>query len=80
MNAQTRRELYSIKEELILIITELENISYGVGKDFIGIGSDKCSGSLNLVIDDYYKVQRKLNNMDTSTVTESFARAHGGSY
>lgn len=80
MNAQTQSELYSIKKEMSSIIRELESISYGIGKDFIGIGSDKCAGTLNSVINNYYRVQQKLNNIDTSTVTESFAHAHGGSY
>ena len=80
MNAQTQDELYSIKNELSSIIREMESISYGIGKDFIGIGGDKCAGTLNSVIDNYYRVRQKLNNIDTSAVTESFARAHGGRY
>ena len=30
------------------------------------------------VLNQYYYVRRKLNNLDTSTVTESYAQAHGG--
>lgn len=78
MNTQTQNELYSIKKELSSIIRELESISYGIGKDFVGIGNDKCAGTLNSVINNYYRVQKKLNNIDTSRVTESFARIHEG--
>ena len=78
MDAQARNELASIKRELASIISELESISAGVKKDFVGIGGDKCAVSINKVINNYYTVQRKLNNMDTSTVTESYAQTHGG--
>lgn len=77
MDAQARSELASIKKELSSIISELENISSGIKKDFVGIGGDECATALNKVIDNYYTVQRKLNNMDTSTVTESYAQTHG---
>lgn len=78
MDAWARTELASIKAELRSIIYELESISNGVRNDFIGIGSERCAACLDKVISNYYRVQRKLNNMDTSTVTESFANAHGG--
>ena len=77
MDTKTKNELASIKKELASIISELESISAGVKKDFVGVGEDKCAASLNKVINNYYTVQRKLNNMDTSTVTESYAKSHG---
>lgn len=78
MNASAKRELNDIKRELNAIIKELEAISSGVRNDFTGIGNDKCAGCIDKVLENYYKVRKKLNNLDTSTVTESYARAHGG--
>lgn len=78
MDASARNELASIKRELNSIISELESISNGVRNDFIGIGNEKCSDCINKVLNQYYYVRRKLNNLDTSTVTDSYAQAHGG--
>lgn len=78
MDASARNELASIKRELNSIISELEDISRGVRNDFTGIGSDKCADCINSVINQYYYVRRKLNNIDMTTVTESYAQAHGG--
>lgn len=78
MDAGARNELISIKRELSSIIGELESISYGVKNDFVGIGNDRCGQCIDKVLAQYYYVQRKLNNLDTSTVTESFAKSHGG--
>ena len=79
MDANAQRELYEIKIELRNIINEMRSISSGVRRDFSGIGNEKCSDSINKVIDQYTYVQRKLDNIDTSTVTEEFAAAHGES-
>ena len=78
MDASARDELDSIKRELNSIISELESISSGVRNDFTGIGNDKCADCIDKVLNQYYCVRRKLNNLDTSTVTESFAQARGG--
>ena len=78
MDASARSELDAIKRELNLIIRELESISSGVRNDFTGIGNDKCADCINKVLGQYYYVRRKLNNLDTSTVTESYAQAHVG--
>ena len=78
MDAAAKRELESIKKELNSIINELESISNGVRKDFIGIGNDKCADCIDKVVNQYYYVIRKLNNLDTSTVTESYAQSYGG--
>lgn len=77
MDASARNELASIKRELNSIISELESISNGVRKDFTGIGNDKCADCIDKVLNQYYGVRRKLNNLDTSTVTESYAMIHG---
>ena len=78
MDSGARSELNSIIRELNSIITELEDISHGVRYDFKNIGSEKCADCIDKVLSNYYTVRRKLNNMDTSTVTESYAQAHGG--
>lgn len=76
MNKSASNELASIKNELWSIIKELESISAGIRSDFVGIGNDKCANCIDKVISQYYSVQRKLNNLDTNTVTESYAAAH----
>lgn len=78
MDQSARNELNSIKWELRSIIKELESISDGVRKDFSGIGNEQCANCIDRVVNQYYVVQRKLNNLDTNTVTESFAQTHGG--
>ena len=78
MDASARNELSSIKRELNSIISELESISRGVRNDFTGIGNDKCADCIDKVLNQYYYVRRKLNNLDTKTVTESYAKSHGG--
>ena len=78
MDVSARCELDSIKRELNSIISELESISSGVRNDFIGIGNDKCADCIDKVLNQYYYVRRKLNNLDTSTVTENFAQVHSG--
>lgn len=77
MDAKAKQELASIKKELKSIIQELESISNGIKKDFAGIGNERCASCLNKVLRQYSYVQKKLNNLDTSTVTESFAKSHG---
>lgn len=69
-------ELTSIRNELGSIISELENISAGIKRDFTGIGNDRCAASIDKALSQYYSVSRKLNNLDTNTVTESFAKTH----
>ncbi len=78
MDAKAREELRAIKNELNSIISELESISKGVRHDFEGIGNEKCADCLDKVLDKYYYVRRKLNNLDTTTLTESFKKALEG--
>ena len=77
MDSGARAELNSIKAELNSIIGELESISAGVRNDFQGIGNDKCADCIDRVLNGYYGARRKLNNMNTSNLTDSFMRAHG---
>ena len=80
MDASARNELNSIKRELNSIIKELESISSGVRNDFTGIGNDKCADCIDRVLNQYYYVKKKLNSLDTTTVTESYAKTHGGGF
>ncbi|MEE0863272.1 MAG: hypothetical protein U0L79_09845 [Lachnospiraceae bacterium] len=68
MNKKDKNELESIKTELGSIIKELESISSGIKTDFVGIGNDRCASKIDKVIEQYYKVQKKLNGIDTSSV------------
>lgn len=76
MDSGAKNELNSIILELNSIIAELENISYGVRSNFKNIGNERCADCIDNVLSQYYTVRRKLNNIDTSTVTESYAKAH----
>lgn len=78
MDSSARNELNSIIRELNSIISELEDISRGVRYDFKNIGSEKCADCIDRVLNKYYTARQRLNNMDTSTVTESYAQSHGG--
>lgn len=80
MDASARNELASIKRELNSVISELEEISAGVRNDFVGIGNERCADCINRILNQYYVVRRKLNNLDTSTVTDSYAQSHGGGF
>ena len=80
MDASARNELASIKRELNSVISELEEISARVRNDFVGIGNERCADCINRVLNQYYVVRRKLNNLDTSTVTDSYAQSHGGGF
>lgn len=77
MDSNAKNELNSIKLELISIIYELEAISQGVRNDFKNIGSESCANCIDRAVNNYNTVSNKLKNIDTSTVTESYAKAHG---
>ena len=78
MDAKARAELEAIKGELRSIISELESISNGVRRDFVGIGNAQCANCIDRVVSNYRTVQKKLNNLDTSTIKEGFSNANGG--
>lgn len=73
MDANAKYELYLIKNELQSIIDELYNISNGVGRDFEGIGNDKCAASIMTAIVQSEMAKQKLNSMNLTDVTEEFA-------
>lgn len=76
MDANAKAELASIKVELNSIISELDSISDGVRQDFVGVGNEQCANCLDRAINQYRAVKRKLDNINTTVVTESYAEAH----
>lgn len=70
MGASEQYEFESIKRELQSIIKELDNIAYGVRRNFTGIGNDRCAQSIYSIADDYRYVKRKLDKIDTSKMSE----------
>lgn len=76
MDQSAQEELYQIKRELQSIINELESISRGVRSEFVGIGSDKCASCITSVVTTYKKAKRRIDNIDTSKVTNEYAVSH----
>lgn len=79
MDANSQYELYSIKRELQSIINELDDIANGLNRNFANIGNEKAAACVSTVANNYRKVKRKLNNIDTSKVTDEFAESHPNS-
>lgn len=77
MNVKGQEELHDIKLELQRIINELDDISYGLKCNFSGIGSEICANSVLRVSAQYKAVLRKLNQIDTSKISEEFLLAQG---
>lgn len=70
MTQEAYNELESIKRDVRKIIDELENIADAISSEFVGIGSGRCSESLNSVASKYRKVRKSLMNIDTSKFDE----------
>ena len=77
MRGSAQGRLNSIRTELSSVIGELDSIAAGISGDFTAVGNDRCAQSINSVISKYQYVLRLLNNVDTSTVTDEWAAAHG---
>ena len=76
MNQNAQYELYQIKKDLGNVISELNDIAYLLRKQFSGIGSELCADCISRVASNYQRAKNKLENMDTSAVTEEFAASH----
>ncbi len=72
LDRNSQIELESIKTELQSIIDELRNISYGVNRDFDGIGSELCSANIQKAANHYVDVKNRLSRIDTTIVTDEF--------
>lgn len=69
-----QHELYAIKRELLSIIDEIDSIAAGINKDFVGIGNEKCTSRLYKIANNYRNVKYKLDRIDTSKLSEQFAK------
>ena len=79
MDSFSQNEIYEIKQELKSIINELYDISNGVRRDFSGIGNDICANRISGTAQHYEGVKKKLDKLDTSTVTAEFAAKQAAS-
>ncbi len=68
MDRNTENEIASIVSELQSIINELEDISFGIKKDFMGIGNEKCATIISNEANKYKEVKRKIEKIDTSKI------------
>ena len=80
MDSQSKYELYLIKRELQSIINELDDIAYGIRRDFSNIGEDQAASCVSGVADKYRIVKGKLDNININKVTDEYIAAHGGSF
>lgn len=62
--------LNGCKRELKSIIAELQDIEWGIRRDFVGIGQDKCATCITKVVDHYEYVQKRLNQVNMSRLAE----------
>lgn len=77
MDSNDQYELYLIRTELQSIINELDDIAYGIRRNFTNIGNENAASCVSRVADTYRIAKRKLENMDTSKVTDEYASTHG---
>lgn len=77
MKASAKMELESIKSELNAIIREMDDISSGLKRDFVGIGCEQCARCVDRVNEQYRLVKTKLENMNTTQVNAGVAKAEG---
>lgn len=76
MDSSAKAELASIKSELNSIIRELDDISDGVRNSFVGVGNDLCANCIDRMTAQVTRARNILNNLDTTTVTASYAAQH----
>lgn len=76
MESMAKNELYSIRRDLDSVIQELEFLSTKIRNEFEGIGNYKCADCIDKSLENCNFARKKLYNLDTSTITEHFARIH----
>lgn len=76
MSGSASGDLYSICSDLSSVISELEDIAAGLRIEFTGIGNDRCAQRISDAVSHYAYARQRLYSVDTSTVTEEYARAH----
>lgn len=79
MEPDIKTEVREITNELSGIIRELENIAYGMEKDFRGIGNESCAACINRVSDSYQSAKRRINDA-VALANPDFTNAGGGGF
>ena len=64
MDQATKNKLANIAQELKSIINELDDISEGLGKDFIGIGGERYAAVIANLAGEYRYVKGKIENIE----------------
>lgn len=75
MDTKSQAELNDIIRELRSVLAELESISRGVRKDFVGIGNEQIAACIDRSCIQYDKALKALNSLDTSDIVEGFVTA-----
>ena len=61
--------LNECKREMRSIIAELQDIEWGVRRDFSNIGQDLCANCIDKIIGKYEYVSRELNKVDQNLIS-----------
>lgn len=77
MASGTNRRVSDIKSEIRSINRELSDCSSLLRNQFQGIGTDMCSDCLDDIISQLEYVITRLNNIDTSSLTQEFLEFMG---
>ena len=56
------------KKEMRSIVGELQDIEWGVRRDFSNIGQDLCADCINKISDKYEYVSRELNKVSYNLI------------
>lgn len=64
------KSLGECQSELRSIISELQDIEWGVRHDFEGIGQDLCGNCISKISEKYEGVLRRLNSVDQNRLAE----------
>ena len=62
--------LEECKAEMRNIISELQDIEWGVRRDFINIGQDLCGNKINKVVQKYEGVSNALSRVSSRDITQ----------
>ena len=77
MEANTENELYEIMRRLGTAAAILNDVAYNVQRYSKGVGGERCAYSITSIANQITNIKRRLENMDTETVTEGFVPPEG---
>lgn len=77
MDANTEKELYEIMRRLGTAAAILNDVAYNVQRYSKGVGGERCAYSITSIANQTTNIKRRLENMDTETVTEGFVPPEG---